>query len=103
MNTGYQLTFFTLQSRRHNGMQIADWLEEIAHQSNITGVTVTTASKGIGHDGTWHSSTFFELADQPLEIMMIADEQSCLTFFSLLEAESPKIFYTKTAIEYGVI
>ncbi len=103
MKIGFQLTFFTLQSRRHDGRNIADWLEEIAHQAGISGVTVTNASKGLGHDGTWHSATFFELADQPIEIMMIADEQSSINLFTLLEVENPKIFYTKTAIEYGII
>jgi uncharacterized protein len=103
MKIGYQLTFFTLLSRHHNGIQIVNWLENIAQQADITGVTVTTASKGLGHDGIWHSASFFELADQPIEIMMIADEQSCLSLFSLLEVESAHIFYTKTAIEYGII
>lgn len=103
MKTGYQLTFFTLQSRRHNGKNIAEWLEDIAQHSGVSGITVSNASKGLGHDGTWHSATFFELADQPLEIMMIADEESCNTLFSLLEEEKPALFYTKTAIEYGTI
>ncbi len=103
MKIGYQITFFTLQSRRHDGMPIADWLEEIAQQAGISGVTVTNAAKGLGHDGTWHSASFFELADQPIEIIIITDEQSCITFFTLLEVHAPKIFYTKTAIEYGTI
>jgi len=103
MKTGYQLTFFTLQSRRHNDMYIADWLEEIAQQSGVHGVTITSASKGLGHDGIWHSATFFELADQPLEVMMIADEKASNYLFSILKLEQPNLFYTKTAIEYGTI
>jgi len=103
MKTGYQLTFFTLQSRRHNGMYIADWLEEKAQQVGVHGVTVSKASKGLGHDGTWHSATFFELADQPLEIIMIAEEESCNRLFSLLEEEKPNLFYTKAPIEFGTI
>lgn len=103
MKTGYQLTFFTLESRRHNGMNIAAWLEEMAKQSGIHGVTVVNASKGIGHDGTWHSATFFELTDQPLEIMMIADEEACTQLFDRLQRETPNLFYTKMAIEYGMI
>jgi PII-like signaling protein len=103
MKTGYQLTFFTLQSRRHNGMQIADWLEEIAQHSGVHGVTVTNASKGLGHDGKWHSASFFELADQALEIIMIADKEACSNLFALLEAEKPNLFYTKAPIEYGMI
>ncbi|MBV5320890.1 MAG: DUF190 domain-containing protein [Sulfuricurvum sp.] len=103
MKTGYQLTFFTLQSRRHNGTNIVEWLEDVAQRSGISGLTVTNASKGLGHDGRWHSATFFELSDQPLEIMMIADEESCNTLFSLLEEQKSSLFYTKTAIEYGII
>ena len=103
MKTGYQLTFFTLQSRRHNGIYIADWLEETAQQAGVHGVTITNASKGLGHDGIWHSATFFELADQPLEIMIIADEEASNHLFTLLKAEQPNLFYTKTAIEYGTV
>jgi PII-like signaling protein len=103
MKVGYRLTFFTLQSRRHNGMKIADWLEKIAKEVGIQGVTIVNASSGIGHDGTWHSISFFELADQPLEIIMIADEDACTKLFDCLHVESPKLFYTKAAIEYGTV
>lgn len=103
MKTGYQLTFFTLQSRRHKGLNMADWLEEIANEIGIHGVTVINASKGIGHDGIWHSATFFELADQPLEIMMIVDEEAYTKLFDHLRSEALNLFYTKTAIEYGTI
>ena len=103
MKAGYQLTFFTLQSRRHNGMYITDWLKEIAQQVGILGITITNASKGLGHDGIWHSASFFELADQPLEIIMIADEEACNQLFECLQTENPHLFYTKTTIEYGMI
>jgi PII-like signaling protein len=103
MKTGYQLTFFTLQSRRHNGMNIAELLEKIAKEVGIQGVTIINGSRGIGHDGVWHSISFFELADQPLEIIMMADEDTCIKLFDRLHVESPKLFYTKTAIEYGIV
>lgn len=103
MKTGYQLTFFTLRSRRHNGQYISDWLPGLAQQAGISGVTVAEASKGIGHDGKWHSAMFFELTDQPLEIIMIADAEACDRLFTLLDKEKPNLFYTKTAIEYGTI
>lgn len=103
MKTGFQLAFFTLRSRRHNGVYISDWLPELAHRSGINGVTVADASKGIGHDGKWHSATFFELTDQPLEIIMIADSEACDRLFALLDEEKPNLFYTKTAIEYGTV
>lgn len=103
MTTGYQLTFFTLRSRRHNGKYISDWLPELAQHAGISGVTVADASKGLGHDGKWHSASFFELSDQPIEIIMIAEEESCKRLFKQLEPEKPNLFYTKTAIEFGTI
>lgn len=103
MKTGSQLTFYTLRSRRHNSEYISNWLPKLAQQAGIHGVTVADATKGLGHDGTWHSASFFELTDQPIEIIMIADEESCVRLFALLEAEKPNLFYTKTAIEYGTI
>lgn len=103
MKTGSQLTFFTLRSRRHNGQYISDWLPKLAEQAGIHGVTIADATKGLGHDGKWHSASFFEITDQPIEIIMITDEESCTQFFALLESEKPNLFYTKTAIEYGTI
>lgn len=103
MKTGFQLAFFTLRSRRHNGTFISDWLPKLAQEAGITGVTVADASKGLGHDGKWHSASFFELTDQPLEIIMIADEEACNRLFDFLERDKPNLFYTKTAIEYGTV
>lgn len=103
MKTGYQLTFFTLQSRRHNNKSMSDWLVTKAQNAGVHGVTVTHASKGFGHDGIWHAASFFELADQPLEIIIIADEEACNALFASLKAEKPNLFYTKTAIEYGTL
>lgn len=103
MKTGSQLTFYTLRSRRHNGQYISDWLPKLAARTGIHGVTIADATKGLGHDGKWHSASFFELTDQPIEIIMIADEESCTQLFALLEAEKPNLFYTKSPIEYGTI
>ncbi len=103
MKTGFQLTFHTLRSRRHNGVFVSDWLSNIAQEIGISGITITDAAKGLGHDGKWHSASFFELTDQPLEIMIIADEESCICLFERLDSEKPNLFYTKTAIEYGTI
>lgn len=103
MKKGYQLTFFTLESRQHKNKSISNYIEEIAQELGITGITVLKASKGVGEDGKLHSASFFELADQPLEIVMILEEDKYIKLFSYLEKENLNLFYTKTAIEYGVI
>jgi uncharacterized protein len=101
---GFQLVFSTLQSRKHpNGAHISHWLVEIAEKIGIKGVTVLNAFQGIGRDGKLHSSTFFELADEPQEIIMNVSEIECEKLFALLNEEKLGLFYTKTAIEYGTI
>ncbi|WP_333805029.1 DUF190 domain-containing protein [Sulfurospirillum sp.] len=101
---GFQLVFSTLQSRKHaNGDHISQWLMDIAEKIGIKGVTVLQASQGIGRDGKLHSSTFFELADEPLEIIMNVDEEACEKLFKVLKEEKLGLFYTKIAIEYGTL
>lgn len=101
---GYQLIFSTLQSREHpNGERISNWLMNVSEKIGIKGVTVLHASKGIGRDGKLHSSTFFELADEPLEVIMNISEEECEKLFTLLNKEKIGLFYTKSAIEYGTV
>ncbi|WP_291770840.1 hypothetical protein [Castellaniella sp.] len=40
---GFQLTFFTLQDRTHEGQPVHQWLMEAAWSLNIRGVTVIAA------------------------------------------------------------
>lgn len=49
---GYQLTFFTQQSRKHNCSPLGEWLLQEARKLGISGATLTVASQGFGHDGT---------------------------------------------------
>jgi PII-like signaling protein len=101
---GFQLIFSTLQSRKHpNGAHISQWIMDVAEKIGIKGVTVLQASQGIGRDGKLHSSTFFELADEPLEIIMNVDEEACEKLFNVLKEEKLGLFYTKMAIEYGAL
>jgi len=101
---GFQLIFSTLQSRKHpNGEHISQWLVNMSEKIGIKGVTILNASQGIGRDGKLHSSTFFELADEPLEIIMNVSEAEAEKLFTLLSEEKLGLFYTKIATEYGTI
>ena len=101
---GFQLVFSTLQSRKHpNGELISRWLMKTAETLEIKGVTLLNAAQGVGRDGKLHSSSFFELADEPVEVIMNVDEAECEKLFALLSEEKLGIFYTKTAVEFGTI
>ena len=99
---GYQLTFFTQQDRKHHGLSLAQWLLEEARDIGISGATLITAAEGFGHDRKIHSTHFFELADQPIEVTMAVNEADVERLFARLKEEGINIFYVKTPIEFGM-
>ncbi|NQD92609.1 DUF190 domain-containing protein [Pseudomonas sp. CrR25] len=100
---GYQVTFFTQQNRRHAGKMLADWLVHLAQELHLRGATLMSGVEGFGHDGRLHSSHFFELADQPMEIRLALSEEECERLFARLEQEDIALFYVKTPVEFGTL
>lgn len=101
---GYQITFFTLQDKRHNGKPLADWLLQLCKQLQIRGATVVMGSEGVDHKGRFHSSHFFELADRPVEVTMVVSKEECERIFDRLGQEAVEhLFYVKTQVEFGCI
>jgi PII-like signaling protein len=99
---GYQLTFFTQQDRKHHTLPLAHWLLEEARNIGISGATLITAAEGFGHDRKIHSTHFFELADQPIEVTMAVSEADADILFARLKEEGINVFYVKTPIEFGM-
>jgi PII-like signaling protein len=99
---GYQLTFFTQQDRNHRGQPLAEWLLTVAHELRIKGATIVSASEGYGRHGRIHAARFFELGDQPQEVIMVVDEAEAQQFFDLLGIEDVQIFYVKAPVEFGL-
>ncbi|PPE66402.1 DUF190 domain-containing protein [Caldimonas caldifontis] len=100
---GYQVTFFTGESRRHGHVPMGRWLVEAVQSLGIRGATLNTGVQGIGRDGKLHSAHFFDLADQPVEVMVVVSEADGERLFSLLEREEANVFYVKTPVEFGVV
>lgn len=98
---GYQLTFFTQQDHRHHGKSLAHWLVEEARAMGIGGATLLAASEGFGHHRRLHSMHFIELTDQPLEVVMAVTAEEADRLFARLKSEKIRIFYSKTAVEFG--
>lgn len=98
---GYQLTFFTEQDRRHHHTPIGEWLLAFAKDHGAMGGTLVGAAEGFGHTGHFHSSHFFELADQPLAITVSVDEAGCQTLMEALTEEDIDLSYIKVPIEFG--
>ena len=66
---GYQITFFTQQDRQHKHKPLAEWLMLAARDIGVQGATIVSGGEGYGHHGRIHSAHFFELADQPQEVV----------------------------------
>jgi PII-like signaling protein len=100
---GYQITFFTQQDRRHHGKPVADWLIHLARDMGLRGATIVAGGEGFGHQGRIHSAHFFELADQPLEVVMAVTMEEAALLFDRLTKEGIHLFYVKTPVEFGTL
>lgn len=100
---GYQITFFTQQDRQHNHKPLAEWLMLAARDIGIHGATIVSGSEGYGHHRRIHSAHFFELSDQPQEVVMAVSEEESSRLFELLKAEGVHLFYIKTPVEFGML
>src|SRR6185369_55678 len=98
---GYQVTFFTQQNHRHKGKPVGDWLVHVAQELGLRGATMVAAGEGFGHHRRIHSAHFFELADQPLEVVMALTAEETERLFARLKAEGVHLFYVKAAVEFG--
>jgi PII-like signaling protein len=100
---GFQITFFTQQNRRHHGKPLAEWLVQLAKEMKLRGATLVPALEGFGQHGRIHSAHFFELADQPLEVLVAVTQEEADRLFERLRTEGVSLFYVKTPVEFGVL
>jgi uncharacterized protein len=98
---GYQITFFTVQDRKHGHMPLSEWLMQEAKKLG-GGATIIAASEGFGRSQKMHSAGFIDLADQPIEIKMVLSQKETDQLFSLIQKEHIDVFYTKLPIEFGM-
>ncbi|MGQ2966487.1 DUF190 domain-containing protein [Methylophilus sp.] len=98
---GFQITFFTRLDHKHGNDMLSEWLMLAARDLGIHGATIFAASEGFGRDKKIHAGHFFELGDQPQEIVVTASEEQTAKLFSLLKAEQVDISYIKTPVEFG--
>lgn len=100
---GYQITFFTQQDRRHHHKPMAEWLMLAARDLGVRGATIVAASEGFGQHRHIHSAHFFDLADQPQEIVVAVSEEESERLFEFLKKEGVHLFYVKAPVEFGVL
>ncbi|HET9576859.1 MAG TPA: DUF190 domain-containing protein [Usitatibacter sp.] len=100
---GYQVSFITVQAHRHAGRPVGEWLLQLAMEMGLRGATLIPASEGFGKHRRIHSAHFFELADQPVEVVMAVTEEESQRLFERLRREGVHLFYVKSPVEFGEI
>ena len=98
---GFQVTLMTEQSRRIEHQTATEWLLGVAKELGIAGATVMTGSESVGTDGKRHSARFFELTDQPVEIVFAVTGPQADALFARIAAAPVRLFYIKTPVEFG--
>ena len=101
MEKGYQLEFFMEQNLRHEKQPLYEWLINSARDLNIRGATAFIGVLGFGHHRRLHSSHFFELLDQPVQVTMIVTEEEADKLLAHLTQAKVSLFYVKLPVEFG--
>jgi PII-like signaling protein len=100
---GYQISFFSNQDHKHHGKPVSEWILEQAQKMGVRGATLLNATEGFGRHGRIHSAHFFDLSDQPQEVVLAVTAEEADKLFEKINEQEIKVFYTKTKIEFGML
>lgn len=101
LKTGFEVIFITPQSRRHEGEYVTDAVIEQAEALGIKSVTKRTDMEGTGLSGHTHAAHFFELADQPVELMYVVDGDTADRLIRAVSDAGIYVFCLRRPVEYG--
>jgi PII-like signaling protein len=93
----------TEQNRRVEGKPAVEWLLQLAKDLGCSGATTFSGVESLGADGHRHSLHFFELADQPVQVVLAVTESQAAALMQKIGQTATRLFYMKTPIEYGAV
>lgn len=101
---GSQLTVYvaTQGPRKHHQTVVDRVLEEVK-AAGIVGATVVEVTETIDMHGKYHAARFFELADQPVAVTVVAEDERIDALLDRLRQGGASLFYTRGLIEYEVL
>lgn len=87
----------------HGAVPLGQWLFEEAKKRGIRGATMSGALAGTGHDGVTHTTGWFDMSDQPVQVTMIVSAEESDHLFAHLSREKVRVFYTKAPVSFGML
>ncbi|WP_322106504.1 DUF190 domain-containing protein [Paraburkholderia sp. J41] len=103
MAAGSQLTVYTSRKQKKGHQSAVAWILEAAQAQGAPGVTVLEGYEGLDTHGKLHAAHFFDLADEPAVVLIVADAPTIDALLVTLGTSGIELFYTRTAIEFGRI
>lgn len=97
---GYELIFMAPHLRRFQGKPVLDAIVALARDQGITRFTRRIDSESTGRAGRTHAAHFFELADEPEELMFIIDEKRGAELLHAVQHANIPVFLVRRAVEY---
>ncbi|GGX82649.1 hypothetical protein GCM10007160_07590 [Litchfieldella qijiaojingensis] len=101
LQAGYEVIFMAPQSRRHKGKRAIEAVAECARDLGIRRMTRRVDVEGTGENGYLHSAHFFELDDQPVELMYVLDDDLAERLIDTVDQEGIPVFCLRRRVEYG--
>ncbi|MFC3283440.1 DUF190 domain-containing protein [Litchfieldella rifensis] len=101
LQAGYEVIFMAPQSRRHKGKRATDAVVECARALGIRRMTRRLDVEGAGENGHLHSAHFFELDDQPVELMYVLEDDLAERLIDAVDQAGIPVFCLRRRVEYG--
>lgn len=98
---GSQLTLYTTLSERKGSRTVVEWILDTAKEAGAHGATVVECSEGVDAHGRVHAARFFELADEPAVVIVVAEDHAIDRLIAKLKEAGSNLFYTRTQVEFG--
>ena len=101
---GYSLRFYMLESQKHRGELLYEWLLEKAKKVGVHGGSVFKAIAGYGRHGVLHEQHFFELAgEMTMLVEFIVDADEAAQLLDIVHEDGAQLFWAKFPVEFGIV
>lgn len=97
------LKFFVVESQRHSGLLLYQWLLREASTLGLPGGSAVRAIAGFGRHHVLHEAHFYELAGElPVEVVFVADRADADRLIARVAAAGLSLFHTMTGAQSGI-
>lgn len=97
------LKFFVVESQRHAGQPVYQWLLREASAQGLPGGSAFRAVAGFGRHHRLHEAHFYELAGElPMEVVFIASRDQAQGLIATVAAAGLPLFHYMMAAKAGI-